>query len=50
MLRSYLSDSPSTDTGDTLILALEVVLKIAARSPRFKVRFRHEQLPASVIP
>jgi len=50
MLRSYLLDLPSTDRRDTLILALEVVLKIAARPPRFKVRFRHEQPPASVTP
>lgn len=50
MLRGYLSDLPSTDTRDTLILALEVVLKIAARPPRFKVRVCHEQPPASVTP
>jgi hypothetical protein len=50
MLRSYLSDSPSTEIRDTLILALEFVLKIAARPPRFKVRFRHEQPPAIVTP
>ena len=46
--RGRLSDSPATGTSDTLILALELVLKNAARSPPFKVSFYQEQPPAVV--
>ena len=42
--RSCPSDSLAVEASDDdmLILALELVLKIAARSPPFKVRFRQE--------
>ena len=46
--RSCLSGSPSAGTSDTLISALELVLKTAARPPPSKVCFCLEQPPAGV--
>jgi hypothetical protein len=38
-----------TSDKDTLILALELVLKIAARSPPFKVRFLGQEQPSAGV-
>jgi len=46
--RSCLSDSPALNTSDTLILALELFLKVATRPPPFRVRFCQDQSPAGV--
>jgi hypothetical protein len=50
MSRGGSSDPTDPDTSDTLISALELVLKIAARAPCFKVRFFCYQRIASATP
>ena len=49
MSRSSPSD-PDPDTNDTLISALELVLKIAARAPYFKVRFFAKESQVGATP
>ncbi|KAH9969631.1 hypothetical protein BC827DRAFT_1161493 [Russula dissimulans] len=48
--RGCLSDSPVLNTNDTLIVALELILKVTTRPPPFRVRFCQEQPPAGVTP
>jgi hypothetical protein len=51
MSRSCPSDPLDPDSNDTLISALELVLKIAARAPCFKVRvFLAKESQAGVTP